>query len=60
VKIKYTDFNGTEREVEAEVTIETVSGPINESLVWEEVKLFVRVEGKIVARKGLDYREVPK
>lgn len=58
MKLAYTDFDGNEHEVEADVTIETHGEAINQSLRWEERLIVVRVHGKIVARKGLDYREV--
>lgn len=60
MKLTYTDFEGNEHEVEADVTIETHGAPINEKLAWEERKIIFRVEGKIVARKGLAYREVER
>lgn len=58
MKVKYKDFEGNEREVDAEVSVDKVSGSINEHLAWEEMTLFLHVDGKVVARKSLDYREV--
>lgn len=60
MKLKYTDFEGAEREVEADVAIETHTGVINAKLGWEERTVVVRVEGNIVGRKGVAYREVSR
>lgn len=58
MKLKYTDFEGNEHEIEADVSIETHGAPINSKLAQEERTVIFRVGGKIVARKSLAYREV--
>jgi len=60
MKIKYKDFDGVEHEVDAEVSVELETGGINSGLMWEEMKLVLRSDGKIVGRKGLSYREVSR
>lgn len=58
--LKYTDFEGNEHEVEASIVIETHGAIINDKLAWEERKVIFRVEGNIVGRRGLAYREVER
>ena len=60
MKIKYTDFEGVEREVDADVTVDLETGHINSELDWEEKKVVLRVNGKIVGRTGICYREVER
>lgn len=58
MKVTYKDFDGNERQLEAEVSIELETGHINSTRDWEEKKLVLRANGKIVGRKSLCYREV--
>jgi len=60
MKIKYIDFEGVEREVEAKVSVDLESGHINSKLDWEEQKLVLRVGGSVIGRKSLCYREVER
>lgn len=60
MKIKYRDFEGNELEVDAEVSVDFQTGIINEGLAWEERKLVLRSDGKVVGRKSLCYREVKR
>jgi hypothetical protein len=57
--LRYADFKGNEHEIEADVAVETerTRSSINSKLEWEETSIFVRVDGKIVGRKSLAYRE---
>lgn len=54
----YQDFDGEEHDVNAELSIEIETGVINDKLAWEEKKAILRVNGKIIGRKSLCYREV--
>jgi hypothetical protein len=58
--ISYTDFDGVKRTIEVEVSVDLQEGPINSGLEWNEKKLVLRHDGKIVGRKSLCYRETER
>jgi len=60
MKVKYRDFEGNELEVDADVSVDLQTGIINSKLSWEEMKLVLRSDGRVVGRKSLCYREVKK
>jgi len=59
MRFKYTDFDGADHEIEADVSIETkrTRSSINSRLEWEETVVVFRVDGRIISRESLDYRE---
>ncbi len=59
-RISYTDFDGVEKRVEIDVSVDLLTGPINSKLDWEEKKITLRCDGKIVGRKSLCYREIER
>ena len=59
-RLVYTDLDGNEHELDVQVKVELENGrsSLNPRVTWQELKLVVRSQGRIVGRQSLDYRGV--